>query len=182
MNVEWMVIRASGIVAFTMLALATIWGLLISTKLLGKVVKARPLTYFHESLGLGALIATIVHMVMLGLDDYIHFGPSQILVPGASSWRPFAVSLGVVAFYATTIVSLSFYVKRWIGHERWKTIHFIAFGTYLATLMHGVLAGTDTMHPVILGLYVTSAALVFGLVAVRALTPAQTPSRRAVRL
>ena len=74
MNIEWIVIRGSGLVAYGLLAASTIWGLLVSTKLLGRAVKAKPLTWFHESLGLGALIATGVHMVALTMDEYIEFG------------------------------------------------------------------------------------------------------------
>ena len=35
MSVEWMIIRGSGIAAFAALSAATIWGLLVSSKLLG---------------------------------------------------------------------------------------------------------------------------------------------------
>ena len=91
MNIEWMVIRGSGIVAFALLAASSIWGLLITTKVLGRAVNAKPVTWFHESLGLGALIATGVHMVALTMDDYIEFGWRDVLVPGSSSWQPLAV-------------------------------------------------------------------------------------------
>ena len=36
MSVEWLIIRGSGVVAFSLLSAATIWGLLLSTKLLGR--------------------------------------------------------------------------------------------------------------------------------------------------
>lgn len=167
MNIEWILIRGSGIVAFGLLATATIWGLLLSTKLLGISVKPKGLTQFHESLGLGALVATVVHMVALGVDDYVEFGIRELLVPGASVWRPLATSLGVMAFYATVIVSLSFYAKRWIGQNRWRAIHYLSFGTFLASLLHGILAGSDRTHPLVMGIYVTSLALVIGLLVYR---------------
>ncbi len=44
MNIEWIVIRGSGLVAYGLLAASTIWGLLVSTKLLGRAVKARAVT------------------------------------------------------------------------------------------------------------------------------------------
>ena len=182
MNVEWIVIRGSGLVAFVLLAAATTWGLLLSTKLLGKAVKPKGLTLFHEALGLGALLATVIHMVALAVDDYIEFGPRELLVPGASEWRPMAIALGVMSFYTIVIVSLSFYVKRWIGQMLWRTIHFLAFGTFIAAMAHGIMAGTDRSHPVVLGVYVASGALVLGLLAVRALTADQeTRPARATR-
>lgn len=170
MNVEWIVIRGSGIVAFALLSMATIWGLLASTKLLGRAVKAKPLTYFHESLGLGALLATAVHLIALALDDYIEFGARELFIPGMAAWEPVAVALGVMAFYAVAVVSLSFYFKRWIGQQMWRSIHFLGFGAFLAALLHGVMAGTDSGHPAVMAMYVMSGSLVLGLMAVRALT------------
>lgn len=176
MSLEWLVIRGSGLAAFGLLAGATIWGLLMSTKLLGGAVKAKPLNYFHESLGLGALLATVVHLTALAMDDYIEFGAMEIFVPGASTWRPAAVALGVMALYSLAIVSLSFYAKRWIGQGAWRAIHFLGFGAFLAALLHGVLAGTDTGHPLVLAMYIISGALVFGLMAVRVLSDVAAPT------
>lgn len=176
-----MVIRGSGLVAYGLLAAATIWGLLISTKVLGRSVKAKPVTWFHESLALAAVLATVVHMVGLGLDDYIDFGWRELLVPGASLWNPMAVAFGVVGFYATVIVSFSFYVKNLIGQAAWRSIHFLSFGTFLAVLLHGVLAGTDRGHPAVVVMYAASGAIVGLLLVIRivqASATAAAPARR----
>lgn len=177
MSIEWIVIRGSGLVAFALLAMATIWGLLVSSKLLGRAVKAKPLTYFHESLGLGSLLATGVHLTALAVDDYIEFGAREIFIPGMSTWEPLATAFGVMAFYAVAVVSLSFYFKRWISQQTWRSIHFLGFGAFLAALIHGIVAGTDSGHPAVLALYVTSGSLVFGLMTIRALISGSEPAR-----
>ena len=64
----------------------TTWGLLVSSKLLGRLVKAKPLSWFHESLAIGALIATAVHVGVLSVHDYLDFSWSEILIPGESDW------------------------------------------------------------------------------------------------
>jgi sulfoxide reductase heme-binding subunit YedZ len=173
MSVEWMIIRGSGIIAFLLLAGSTIWGLLISTKVLGRAVKAKGVTWFHESLGIAALVATGVHMFFLFNHDYIDFGYRAIFVPGASSFRPLAVALGVVSFYAIFIIATSFYVKRWIGQSAWRAIHFLSFGTFLTAGLHGVFSGTDTSHPVVMGMYVGSLAIVTMLLIIRIIQAAQ---------
>lgn len=185
MSIEWMAIRGSGIIAFLLLAGSTIWGLLISTKVLGRAVKAKGVTWFHESLGIGSLVATGVHMFFLFNHDYIDFGYRALFVPGASSWRPLPVALGVVGFYAIFIITTSFYVKQWIGQNAWRAIHMASFGTFVAAGLHGVLSGTDTAHPVVLGMYIGSLAIVAMLMIIRiaqAATPerpARTPARAA---
>jgi len=187
MSLEWLLIRGSGLVAFGLLALATIWGLLISTKILGRAVKAKGVTWFHESLGIGSLLATVVHMVALSAHDYIDFTWGQILLPGQATWRPVATALGVIGFYTLAIVTLSFYAKPLIGQKAWKTIHHMSFGLFVTTLAHGLLAGTDTTHPAVVALYAATAAATTILVTIRILqskqpaTPARTRSARPER-
>lgn len=167
MSTEWLVIRGSGVVAFALLSAATIWGLLVSTKLLNRWVKVKALTWIHESLGIGALLATLVHVVVLSFHDFLDFSWAEILVPGLSDWRPLAVTAGIGAFYGLVLVSTSFYFKRWIGQKAWRTIHFASFGVFVTSLVHGVWAGTDTSSPIMIGLYLGSAIVVFSLVALR---------------
>lgn len=167
MSVEWFLIRGSGIAAFALLSAATIWGLLGSTKAAGRWVKAKPLTWFHESLGIGALVATAVHVFVLSIHDYLEFSWVEILVPGASDWRPLPVALGITALYGLAIVVVSFYVKKRIGHKVWRAIHFASFGVFVSALVHGVLAGTDAMAPMMIGLYLGSAGVVAVLLALR---------------
>ena len=164
MSVEWLVIRGSGVAAFALLTAATIWGLLVSSKLLGWLVKAKPLTWFHESLGVGALLASLVHIVVISTHDFLDFSWPEILVPGRSDWRPLAVAMGISALYGLAVVAGSFYVKRWIGQKRWRSIHFASFGVFVASLIHGIWAGTDTDSPLLLGLYLGAAVVVFGLI------------------
>jgi len=166
-SVDWLIIRGSGIAAFALLSAATIWGLLVSTKLVGSVVKAKPLTWFHESLAIGALVATFVHVGVLSVHEFLPFTWGEILVPGLASWRPMAVGLGIVAFYGVTVISLSFYFRRWIGQKMWRLVHFGSFGVFLAALLHGIQAGTDTDSPIMLGLYAGCAVAVFVLAAQR---------------
>ena len=167
MNLEWMLIRGTGLVAYLMLAASTIWGLALSSKLFVRIVKAKPLTWLHEGLAVGALLATGAHLFFLWSDDFIEFGPRELFGPGASTWEPLAVAFGIVAFYAAFVVSASFYVKKWIGQAVWRTIHFLAFGTFAAAALHGVMAGTDTQHPAVLGMYVATITIVVELLVVR---------------
>lgn len=160
MSMEWMIIRGSGVTAFAALSAATIWGLLVSSKLLGRLVKPKALTWFHESLGIAALLATLVHVVVLSTHEFLEFTWDEILIPGVSDWRRGPITFGVLSLYGLTIVVGSFYVKKHIGQRTWRRIHFTSLGVFLASLIHGVSAGTDTRSPMMVGLYLGSAAVV----------------------
>ena len=167
MNLDWMLIRGTGLVAYALLAASTIWGLMLSSKVFGRLVKAKPLTWLHEGLAVGSLLATGAHMFFLWTDEFIEFGAREIFGPGASTWEPLSVAFGVMAFYVMVLVSMSFYIKRWIGQAAWRAIHFLAFGTFAAAAVHGIMAGTDTQRPAVLGMYVATVALVVMLLLVR---------------
>lgn len=178
MNLEWVVIRGSGLVAFGLLAGATIWGLLVSTKVLGRATGAKGVTWFHEALGIASVLATLVHLVALSVHDYIEFTWADILIPGRSSWEPQAVAFGILAFYGAVIVAASFYVKRFIGQRVWRAIHFGSLGVFLAALVHGLMSGTDTGETAATVLYTASATAVLVLVVIRVAQEMSPPARK----
>ena len=167
MNLTWYIIRGSGFVAFGLLTASLLWGLMVSSKVFGRAVKAKGLQWLHESLGLAALLATIIHMIALAMDEFIEFTWLDVLVPGASEWQPLAVAFGVVAFWSMAVVSLTFYVKKWIGQGMWRSIHYLSFGVFVAAIGHGILAGTDSNHPIAIAAYVGSIVSVVLLTIVR---------------
>ena len=163
----WEIIRASGFVAYGLLAASVILGLLVSSKLFGRAISAKSLTYLHEGLAVGSLLATITHLVALGLDEYVDFGLQALLVPGASSWEPQAVTLGVIAMWMLAIVTVSFYIRKLIGQKVWRFVHFASFGAFVAALAHGIMAGTDSGNPAALALYGATGAVVMVLLIAR---------------
>ncbi len=167
MNLTWYIIRGSGFVAYGLLSASMLWGLMISSKAFGRAVKAKGLQWLHESLGLAALLATVVHIVALSMDEFIGFSWFDILIPGLSTWEPLAVTFGIVSFWTMAVVSLTFYVKKWIGQTRWRNLHYLSFGVFLAGTGHGVLAGTDTSHPAAIATYTIAVTSVFLLTIVR---------------
>jgi hypothetical protein len=58
-------------------------------------------------------------------------------------------------------------VKRFIGQKAWRTIHYGSLGLFVAALLHGMLAGTDTDNPWMVGMYLGAAVVVFVLVSRR---------------
>lgn len=167
MNIPWILVRASGFAAYAMLAASTVWGLLLSIGMLGRSVSAKGVTRVHESLAIGAVLATGLHLLFLWADSYVHFGPAELFVPGASAWRPVPVAFGIVAMYALLLTTFSFYVRRFIGQSRWRMLHFATFGVFAAAAWHGVAAGADTGSMIGQAVYIGSVVLVAGLVAVR---------------
>ncbi len=178
MNPIWMLARGSGVAAYLLLSGATIWGLLLSSKVLDRSASARDLTWVHESLSLAAVASTLVHMVSLGLEEFIDFDLRHLLIPGASTFRPVPVALGVVAFWALAVITPSFYLRNRIGQRAWRTLHFATFGCFLSAAIHGITAGTDSAQPVMVIMYAATLTAVIGLVVLRVVKSGGSSSRR----
>lgn len=142
-QVWWYVARAGGIVAWALLALSVIWGLLLSTRLLGGRPTPAWLTDLHRFLGGLALVFTAVHVAGLVADSYLHFGWAEIFVPFASAWRPLPVAAGVLAMYLLVAVEVTSLMMRRIPRRSWKRVHQSSFVLFLLATLHGAFAGTD---------------------------------------
>ena len=143
-QVWWYITRTSGLVAYLLLWLSTVWGLAISSKLFDPHL-LRNYTYdFHEFLSLLALGFLSVHLSVLTLDHYLPFSVTQVLVPFTSTYRPLWVGIGVIAFYLTLLVTVTFYLRRHIGVRAFRLIHGFSLVAYLGATLHAIYAGTDS--------------------------------------
>lgn len=177
-EVPWALSRASGLTAFGTLSLATIGGLLVSTKA-GDGVISRPFAFeMHQFLSVLSLVLIAVHAGSLLFDGFLGFTPASLLIPFASSYRPLAVALGVVAAWLASITTASYWMRRQIGQKRWRALHYATFIAYLGALWHGIAAGTDTQVTVIYWGYLVSGAAVCALLMLRIVGYSTVPRRR----
>lgn len=142
----WYVARASGIVAWALLTISVVWGLLLSTRVLGRKPTPAWLTDLHRFLGGFAVVFTGVHLVGLVADNYVHFGAADIFVPFAASWRPAAVAAGVVAMYLLVAVEVTSLFMRRLPRRWWRAIHQTGFLAFFLAGTHGALAGADARN------------------------------------
>jgi predicted ferric reductase len=163
----WYVARAAGLVSWTLLAAATLWGLALSTKALGKRPRPNWLLDLHRWLGGSALAFTGVHVLALVLDQYVHFGPMQILVPFAATWHPVAVAWGVVSLYLLLAVELTSLARARISKRAWRRVHTASFVLFGTATVHGLTAGTDMRSPLFRLVTLAAATLVAGFTAIR---------------
>ena len=170
-RLDWMLARGSGFTAFLLLSAATVAGLALSMRWATVRWPAVVTNHVHRHLTTLALWATGLHVLMLLVDAKSGIDLPATLVPFASGYRPVATALGVVGVYTLLAVLISTQLRSRIGHRRWRQIHGLAFVTYAAALLHGLLAGTDTGSPWSTFLYLTSGTLVAGLIALRIFAP-----------
>jgi predicted ferric reductase len=179
-TLPWYVARSSGLVAWALLAGAVVWGLLMTSKALHRVVKNSWLLDLHRWLGALALTFTGVHVLALMLDTYIHFGLASVLVPLASKWHPVAVAWGVVSLYMLAAVEVTSLARRRIPRALWRRTHMLSFPLFVATTVHGLSAGTDARAPMVAIGAAVGAFAVAALVVLRLADRAKRRPRRPV--
>jgi methionine sulfoxide reductase heme-binding subunit len=158
----WHVARATGVVAWALLASSVIVGLLLSTRLTRERPTPAWLTDMHRFLGGTAVVFTLLHVGGLVADTYVHFGLPELLVPFASSWRPGAVALGVVSLYLLAAIELTSLLRRRIPRSVWRRVHLTSFVLFWTATFHFLLAGSDSGHPLARwGINITAATVVF---------------------
>jgi hypothetical protein len=163
----WFIARASGIMSWALLTTSVIWGLLLSTKVLGKKPRPNWLLDLHRFLGGTAAIFVGVHVAALVADSFVHIGPSEILVPLASAYRPAAVAWGVVSLYLLVAIELTSLARKHLPKRVWHGIHLASFPLFAMATIHALTAGTDSAN-VLLRMAIVSASVgVVGLTALR---------------
>jgi predicted ferric reductase len=144
MQLWWYVARASGLVAWALLTATVVWGLLLSTKLLGRKPAPAWLLDLHRFVGGATVLFTLVHLVAILLDSYVQFDLASVLVPFASNWSPVAVAWGIVAFYLLAAVEITSLLRRHMPNRIWRRVHYASFPLFAMATIHGVTAGSDT--------------------------------------
>ncbi len=178
-TLPWYVARASGLVAWALLAGTVVWGLLMSSKLLRGRVKSAWLLDLHRWLGGLALVFTAIHVLAILGDSYVHFGLASVLVPLAAHWHPLAVAWGVASLYLLAAVELTSLLRRRLSNRLWRRVHVLSFPLFVSSTVHGLSAGTDGRTPMAIITAVLVTAGVGALVAVRIRSTPERPAAAA---
>ena len=127
---------------------ALVLGVLAATRALKDIDRPAWLVAMHRWCSVLTVVAVATHLVALVADSYVHFGLVELLVPGTSSWRPLAVSLGVIALYLFAVVHVSSLAMKRLPKVWWRRLHTLSYLSVWVAIMHAGTAGTDTTNVV----------------------------------
>jgi predicted ferric reductase len=142
-SLPWYVARSAGIVAWSLASASVLWGLFLSTRVLGRRPRANWLLDLHRFLGGLTVVFVLIHMVGLYFDKWVSFDLVQLLVPFTSGWNPGAVALGIVAMWLLMAVEVTSLLRDRIPKRCWRGVHFASYVVFLSGTVHLLLAGTD---------------------------------------
>lgn len=146
----WYVTRASAIIAWVLLVLSVMLGILLSTRVLKPHDNPGWLLDLHRWASGLSVVFVGLHMFSLWADDYAHFSVPDLFVPMHSTYTlvkqlgPYPVALGVVCFYFMVAVQFTSLLMRVLPRRLWKGIHYLSYATVLLVSFHAGWTGTDT--------------------------------------
>jgi predicted ferric reductase len=143
-HTTWYITRAAGWMAYFLLWFSMVWGLAIPTKFFERFLSPTFAVDFHEYISLLSIGFIILHVSVLMIDQYLPFSLVQILIPFMSPYRPVWVGLGVLGFYLSLLVTITFYLRKKIGQKKFKAIHTLSLLGYLGVVLHAFFAGSDS--------------------------------------
>jgi sulfoxide reductase heme-binding subunit YedZ len=155
----WYFARSAGIVAYLLLSASVVVGLLMS----GRAKLSWPrfaVEELHRFLAILTGVFIVLHGSSLLLDRVVPISLGQMLVPFTSSYRPFAVGLGVTAAELMAAVGVSNLLRGRLPRTVWRRVHYLTFGVWALASLHGVLAGSDRGDPWFAGIVAAAAASV----------------------
>ena len=179
-HIWWYLSRASGIVAWLMLTASVLWGVVLATDLFPKWRRPAWILDMHRWLAGLTFFFVAGHVVTLLFDSYAHFRLPDLLVPFASTWRPTAIAVGVVALWLLVAVEVTALAMKKLSKTWWRNVHIASYFVFWAVSIHAALAGTDTSKMLYTVTAIVALAAVAFAASYRALS-LDLPKRRPAR-
>ncbi|MEI7556490.1 ferric reductase-like transmembrane domain-containing protein [Candidatus Chlorohelix sp.] len=174
----WIMARVTGIVDYLLVFASVTLGLMVSMRLTDRFIHRANMIYLHKILSLLLLVFTVLHVVGLMLDKYIHISLLQSLTPFSTEYRAIGTGLGTISLYMMISLVFSFYLVKRTGYKAWRIIHYISFAAFVGCLVHGILAGSDTNTSWMQAIYLATGFIVATLTGMRFMSnPNKLPAR-----
>lgn len=173
----WYIARASGILAFILFSIVVINGLLMTTRLVFKLLPPALNYEMHTFLSYMGFIVTIGHVVALTFDSYFKLSVIEAIVPFMVVRKflspmgfdlQWTLGIGSLAFYSMITLIITSQMKgKLLKLKVWRIIHYASFPAYFLFLAHGIFSGSDTKTWWMIWMYGVSGTIVLSLVIIR---------------
>ncbi len=98
----------------------------------------------HRDLSLLVIALLVLHIVTSVLDSFVSISFADAVIPFISSYRPLWLGLGAVAFDILVALVITSLVRRRLGYQRWRLVHWLAYASFPIAVLHGLGTGSDT--------------------------------------
>ncbi|MBV9040728.1 MAG: ferric reductase-like transmembrane domain-containing protein [Acidimicrobiia bacterium] len=170
----WYLTRGSGIVSLVLLTASVVLGVSTAARWASAKWPRFITEGLHKNISLLSIVFLAVHIATAVLDGYVHIRWIDAVVPFTSTYRPFWLGLGALAFDMLLAVIVTSLLRVRIGHRIWRAVHWLAYGCWPIAVLHGLGAGSDNGQQWMLFIDLAAVAVVATAVFARFVVPATT--------
>ncbi len=139
----WYASRATGVVSLLLLTLVVILGVMVNRQGRLPGLPSFAITGLHRSLSLLSVAFIAVHIITAVLDPFVSIRVAAIFIPFTSSYQPFWLGLGAVAFDLILALIITGLARARMSRRLWRAIHWLAYLAWPVAFVHGVGASPD---------------------------------------
>jgi sulfoxide reductase heme-binding subunit YedZ len=186
----WLVSRAAGIMALVLLTATVVLGTLATAPTRSASWPRWARQTLHRDVALLSIGMLLVHVTAVVADNFVDIRWYAAVLPFTSSYRPFWVGLGTIAFDLILVVIGTSLLRVRLGFRTWRAVHWLTYAAWPIAVLHYLMTGTDAGAGWGVALSVLSIGAVVAAVGTRVthatspdrtLAPAARPSARSAR-
>jgi predicted ferric reductase len=163
----WYLTRSTGAVALVLLTLALTLGVVDVRRWSTPTWPRFLLDTLHRNASLLALAFVGVHVLTSILDSFAPISFLDAVIPFTGSYRPFWLGLGAASFDLMLAVAITSALRRQVGHNAWRAVHWLSYASWPIALLHGFGTGSDVKSGWLLVLSIACLVAVVAAVLVR---------------
>jgi methionine sulfoxide reductase heme-binding subunit len=148
----WYATRATGVVALILLTITVALGIVGVSKLQSPKWPRLVTALLHKNIALLVTAFIGIHIATTLLDSFVNIDPVAALIPFTSSYRPFWLGLGAIAFDLILALIATSLLRSRMSYRAWRAVHILAYASWPIALWHGLGTGTDARLPWLLTL------------------------------
>lgn len=141
--VLWYAARATGLMALVLLSITVVLGILTSTRFSSARWPRVATQELHRRVSLATVAFVCAHIAASLLDSFVHIGWAAVVVPFASSYKRWWVSLGSISVDVLIAVVVTSLLRRSISARTWRAVHWGTYGAWVLAVGHTLGIGTD---------------------------------------
>jgi predicted ferric reductase len=140
----WFANRGTGFVLLLLLTLATMLGVLSTSRVSLRLWPRMLSQGLHRNVSLLAVTFLAAHVVTAVIDTFVEIRWWQAFVPFAGTYEPVWLGIGTLSLDLLIAVSVTSVLRHRMSHKPWRAIHVMAYGAWALGLLHGLQIGTDS--------------------------------------
>jgi DMSO/TMAO reductase YedYZ heme-binding membrane subunit len=158
----------AGFLAYGLMVGTVCWGILTTTHLARRGIRRQTLYGGHMTMAIMTISFIVIHIAGNIFSPAVALGPLNAIIPffpGSST----GVTMGVVGTELAIAIAVSVWFQRRLGYRTWHLIHWLAYPSYVLSIAHTVVTGSDVRAGLVATALAASFLSVVALFVLRAL-------------